>query len=285
MIFNTTFNTTFNTKNTHFRQFSSSIIYMVEDQDLDLSDQKNKHKASETENKPAQELLESGFTARWERGKQLYDMLGPGSEYTIQQILYDEFGPEGPEPEYDYIPEPNEGAEIANRRNRFDNYTPEQQTMLEKAKEEYNNIINDPDSEKLLSDKMKDISLETSATLEEINENPLNNDAYIKADLLGDLFEVYKYGSDKFDADRGLNEYEHKLDKDNKKDSNDSDSSEKGGGSNIGPSNPDIGEGPSNSSGGAQRIIFTFQEKFLIIFSSLAASMENVLDILLNAPT
>src|ERR1700675_531037 len=183
----------------HLRQFSYCPILRVEDKDLDLSDKKNKHKATPNEN--TQEQEQDLYISREDRRKELVELLGEYTQ-TVEEILDEEFGQE-----YNYEIDSDEENDIANRRNRYDNYTPEQKIALDRAKEEYINIINTLDGNSTLSDKLKDISKQSSTALDEIGENPQNTDAFSKADLLGDLFEIYKYGPDKFGADRGLNEY------------------------------------------------------------------------------
>jgi hypothetical protein len=223
----------------HLRQFSYCANLRAEDKDFDLSDQKNKHKATSNEN--TQEQGQDLYISREDRRKELIELLGEYTQ-TIEEILDEEFGQE-----YNYEIDSDEENDIANRRNRYDNYTPEQKIALDRAKEEYINIISTLDGNSILSDKLRDISKQSSTALDEIGENPKNTDAISKADLLGDLFEIYKYGPDKFDADRGLNEYQNKLDENKKKDPDDPEDPDLGGGS-VSSSSSDIGEGPSGTS-------------------------------------
>jgi hypothetical protein len=231
---------------------------------------------------------------RHERYKELIEQLGPESEDIINEILFEEY--DLPQlSTYDYKDGEQDSMlsgnsydkekEIENRRNRYDNYTYDEKLALEKAKQEYNNIINTPDGEYILSNKLKDISIESTIALDELGKDPDNIKTERKADLLGDLFEIYKYGSEKFDADRRLNEYEQILDENNKKNKDkESDDPDKSGG--IGPSSYDAGEGPSSSSGNAsssrQRDSLDTQDILIVIFSSFGALFDFIVEVLIN---
>ena len=272
------------------RGFSTSIPLRVRDEDLDLSDKKNKQKATE----PQQEGEVYTQIPRHERYKELIEQLGPESEDIINEILFEEY--DLPQlSTYGYKDDEHDSLlsgdsydrekEIENRRNRYDNYTFDEKLALEKAKQEYNNIISIPGGEDILSNKLKDISIESTIALDELGKDPNNINTEHKADLLGDLFEIYKYGPEKFDADRRLNEYEQILDENNKKNKDkESDDPDKSDG--IGPTSYGAGEDPSSSSGNAsssrQRDSLDTQDLLIIIFSSFGALLDFIIEILIN---
>jgi hypothetical protein len=274
-------------KNT--RKFSSSTIFKVEDKDLDLSDKKNKQKATEPEQE--QDYLSSHITTREERHKQLIETFGEDSEALVEQILYEEFDiyQQGSDISGDSYDQEFEEKEIENRRNRYFNYTYEQKAALENAKQEYYDTVSTPGAESIISNKLKDISIESSIALSDLEKNPLDTEALRKADLLGDLFEIYKYGPEKFDSDRRLNEFESisNENKNTKKDKNsdDPDGSDSGIGG-VSSSNYNAGEGPSGTSGNfsssGQRDLLNFQSISLLIFSSFGAFIDYILEILVN---
>ena len=251
-------------------------FFFVNDQDINTSKEKGKQKANVGE---IQNIDNSFDKLIQDRREVLTEQLGEESYELIESIIQEEFGDMSQEGTISYMETGivtdfyEDDDEIAQRRKRYDSFSKGEKLLLDKAKVEADSIMNNSGNEeearKKLNDKSNEISQENYDSLDDYSP-----EAVEKRKFLGDLFEVYKYGPNKFDRDRGLNVGEK-----NKQPKNDDDDPENPQGPSIGGNDTgsNEGAGPSNSS--SNRSVENFKEKCIFYFATLGCGLDSFLEV------